>query len=221
MSPYHPLAWVARVNPLRWFVEGVVCVLPEARSRTSGAVVGRGGFARASSSVCCDLVVLITFPTDLLLPRAPEEPFQSMGSCGGALPEEEEEEDLVSSRSHRPPYTARPAITDEDFAPVVSGASLQIKSGVARSSATTWRRREFTKARPSVLVNKKASRGCFTRRERKAAARWRGCPRPWTTSMLRMLDARSLVAYAAKLSGHDESHVACLHLCGVTHGTGP
>ena len=104
MSPYHPLAWVARVNPLRWFVEGVV--LRSARrprfKRHRAPSPARGGFSRSSSEMCVrSLVVLIVcfrLISYCFLARAPEEPIsvdprKLRGRCGEEEEEEEEEED--------------------------------------------------------------------------------------------------------------------------------
>jgi ABC-type multidrug transport system ATPase subunit len=233
MSPYHPLAWVARVNPLRWFVEGVV--LRSARrprfKRHRAPSPARGGFSRSSSEMCVrSLVVLIVcfrLISYCFLARAPEEPIsvdgrKLRGRC--FLPEEEEDEDHEEGIITIPPSTIHVrdlTISDDDFAPVVSGASLQIKSGECVSIVGDDV--EATRA----LLRALAQRAGTTKRVAGAVTihdvSGGGARIAWVPASTdhldccSMLDARSLVAYAAKLSGHDESHVeACLHLCGVT-----
>ena len=239
MSPYHPLAWVARVNPLRWFVEGVV--LRSSRrprfKRHRAPSPARGGFSRSSSEMCvrCLVVLIVCFRliSYCFLARAPEEPFsvdprKLRGRC--FLPEEEEEEEDAEGIITIPPSTIHVrdlTITDEDFAPVVSGASFQIKSGecVSIVGDDVEATRALLRALAQRSGNTKRVAGAVTIHDVSgggARVAWV----PAATDHLdgcAMLDARSLVAYAAKLSGHDESHVeACLHLCGVTHrGTGP
>ncbi len=233
MSPYHPLAWVARVNPLRWFVEGVV--LRSSRrprfKRHRAPSPARGGFSRSSSEMCVrSLVVLIVcfrLISYCFLARAPEEPIsvdsrKLRGRC--FLPEEEEEEEDAEGIITIPPSTIQVrdlTITDDDFAPVVSGASLQIKSGECVSIVGDDV--EATRA----LLRALAQRAGTTKRVAGAVTihdvSGGGARVAWVPAATdhldccSMLDTRSLVAYAAKLSGHDESHVeACLHLCGIT-----
>ena len=117
-------------------------------------------------------------------------------------------------------------ITDEDFAPVVSGASFEIKSGecVSIVGDDVEATRALLRALAQRSGNTKRVAGAVTIHDVSgggARVAWV----PAATDHLdccSMLDARSLVAYAAKLSGHDESHVeACLHLSGVTHRERP
>ncbi|CAH0374401.1 unnamed protein product [Pelagomonas calceolata] len=233
MSPYHPLAWVARVNPLRWFVEGVV--LRSSRrprfKRHRAPSPARGGFSRSSSEMCVRslLVLIVCFRliSYCFLARAPEEPIsvdprKLRGRC--FVPEEEDDEDHEEGIITIPPSTIQArdlTITDEDFAPVVSGASLHIKSGecvsiigddveATRALLRALAQRAGTTKRVAgaVHINDVSGGGARVAWVPASTDHLDGCV---------MLDARSLVAYAAKLSGHDESHVeACLHLCGVT-----
>ena len=145
------------------------------------------------------------------------------------MPEEEDDEDHEEGIITIPPSTIQArdlTITDEDFAPVVSGASFQIKSGECVSivgddveatrallRALAQRTGQTKRVAGAVTIQDVSGGGARVAWVPAATDHLDGCA---------MLDARSLVAYAAKLSGHDESHVeACLHLCGVTHRERP
>ena len=106
------------------------------------------------------------FPTDLLELRArprslsPVDPRKLRSRC--FLPEEDDEEDAEGIITI-PPSTIHVrdlTITDEDFAPVVSGASFQIKSGecVSIVGDDVEATRALLRAWPSVLVIQNASR---------------------------------------------------------------
>jgi ABC-type multidrug transport system ATPase subunit len=233
MSPYHPLAWVARVNPLRWFVEGVV--LRSSRrprfKRHRAPSPARGGFSRSSSEMCVRSLVVLILCFRLIsycfLARAPEDPIsvdprKLRMRC--FLPEEEEDEEDAEGIVTIPPSTIHVrdlTITDDDFAPVVSGASFQIKSGecVSIVGDDVEATRALLRALAQRAGTTKRVAGAVTIQDVSGG----GARVAWVPSSTDhldasgMLDARTLVAYAAKLSGHDESHVeACLHLCGVT-----
>jgi hypothetical protein len=173
------------------------------------------------------LIVCFRLISYCFLARAPEEPVQVdprklRGRC--FLPEEEEDEDHEEGIITIPPSTIHVrdlTITDEDFAPVVSGASLHIKSGecVSIVGDDVEATRALLRALAQRSGNTKRVAGAVSIHDVSGG----GARVAWVPSCTDhldacgMLNARSLVAYAAKLSGHDESHVeACLHLCGVT-----
>ena len=197
----------------------------------------RGGFARASSSACVRslLVLIVCFRliSYCFLARAlGRTHFSRWEEAAGEVlyyrrRRRKKRMQRASSRSHRPRYTcATSRLRMTTFAPVVSGASFQIKSGECVSIVGDDV--EATRA----LLRALAQRSGTTKRVAGAVhiqdVSGGGARVAWVPAATdhldccSMLDARSLVAYAAKLSGHDESHVeACLHLCGITHRERP
>jgi len=178
------------------------------------------------------LIVCFRLISYCFLARAPEEPLsvdprKLRGRC--YLPPEEDEEEEDAGIVTIPPSTIHVrdlTITDDDFAPIVVGVNLQVKSGecvsivgddvdATRALLRALAQRAGTTKRVAGAVHTHDVSGGGAR------VAWV----PAATDHLDacdMLDARTLVAYAAKLSGHDESHVeACLHLCGITHRDRP